>query len=218
MARAVTRSWKPMEDRGRVPASSDFGALLRRYRLAAGLSQEALAERAQLSLYGISALERGYRRTPQRETVALLSDALALNDKQRAEFEAAAARRRLPRTTAEASLTIGPWSSAGSSSLPLALTRFVGREAELEEITALVHDHRLVTITGAGGIGKTQTALHVAREWPATGKAGLRLWDSRRSASHHRSQRPLLAQSACKSFRIARSSRRSPRFSKPSQC
>ena len=47
------------------------------------------------------------------------------------------------------------------SNLPLALTSFVGRETELGEIARLVHDHRLVTLTGAGGIGKTQTALQV---------------------------------------------------------
>jgi len=70
--------------------SSTFGTLLRRHRLLAGLSQEALAERARLSTNGIGALERGYRRTPQRETLALLTGALALNEEQRRVFEAAA--------------------------------------------------------------------------------------------------------------------------------
>lgn len=67
-----------MVDEVRAPRSS-FGALLRRHRVAAGLSQEALAERARMSSDGISALERGHRRTPQRETLALLAGALALN-------------------------------------------------------------------------------------------------------------------------------------------
>jgi transcriptional regulator with XRE-family HTH domain len=79
-----------VEDEGRVSGSSDFGALLRRYRRAAGLSQEALAERARMSTNGIGALERGYRRSPQRETLALLAGALALDGEQRREFEAAA--------------------------------------------------------------------------------------------------------------------------------
>jgi transcriptional regulator with XRE-family HTH domain len=48
--------------RGEEPTGSpDFGKLLRSYRLAAGLSQEALAERVRMSTHGISALERGYR-------------------------------------------------------------------------------------------------------------------------------------------------------------
>ena len=88
LADGATKLPSPMEDRGRVPDSPDFGALLRHYRLAAGLSQEALAERARMSTQGISALERGYRRTPQRETLALLVGALVLNDEQRGKFEA----------------------------------------------------------------------------------------------------------------------------------
>lgn len=149
-----------MEDERRRADSSDFATLLRRYRLAAGLSQFALAERAQISPRGVSALESGYRRTPQRETLALLSGALALDDEQRRAFEAAArSATSRPRDT---SVTLGPWPSTGSSSLPMALTRFIGRETELREIAALLREHRLVTVTGAGGVGKTQTALHVA--------------------------------------------------------
>ena len=41
-----------------------FGQLLKRYRTAAGLTQEALAERAGLSARGISDMERGLRRAP----------------------------------------------------------------------------------------------------------------------------------------------------------
>ncbi|MFZ1019206.1 MAG: helix-turn-helix transcriptional regulator, partial [Candidatus Cybelea sp.] len=61
-----------MEDEARAPGALEFGVLLRHHRLAAGLSQEALAERARMSADGISALERGHRRTPQRETLTLL--------------------------------------------------------------------------------------------------------------------------------------------------
>ncbi|MGC2651425.1 MAG: helix-turn-helix domain-containing protein, partial [Candidatus Cybelea sp.] len=148
-----------VEDEARAASSSEFGTLLRRHRLAAGLSQEALAERARMSTNGIGALERGYRRTPQRDTLALLCGALALNDEQRSEFEAATrsgSRRRIGSAPRE-----GPWLDTVVSNLPLSLTSFVGRETELDDIARLVHDHRLVTLTGAGGIGKTQTALQV---------------------------------------------------------
>ncbi len=147
---------------GEEEGSSDFGSILRRYRLARGLSQGALAERAGLSLYGISALERGYRRTPQRGTLVLLAGALALNEEQRQVFENAAARPSPPRHRGSASVTVGPWPSARTATLPLALTSFVGREPELDQILALLGKHRLVTITGAGGVGKTQTALQAA--------------------------------------------------------
>jgi predicted ATPase/transcriptional regulator with XRE-family HTH domain len=149
-----------VEYEGRAAGSSDFGGLLRRYRLAAGLSQEALAERAQMSTNGIGALERGYRRRPQRETLALLASALSLNDEQRGEFEATAARSVLPGRGAL--VTVGPWGDGATVNLPLALTSFVGRESELDEIAALVRAHRMVTLTGTGGVGKTQMALHFA--------------------------------------------------------
>jgi membrane protein implicated in regulation of membrane protease activity/DNA-binding XRE family transcriptional regulator len=71
---------------------SSFGDLLRRHRLAAGLTQEALAERARLSVRAISDLERGLHRNPQRDTAHLLAEALQLSPQDRAAFEAAARR------------------------------------------------------------------------------------------------------------------------------
>ena len=71
-----------------------FGELLRRHRLEAGLTQEALAERAGLSLRAISDLERGLRRAPYRETVRMLSEALGLDLGARERLESAARRPR----------------------------------------------------------------------------------------------------------------------------
>ncbi len=48
--------------------------------------------------------------------------------------------------------------------LPVELTSFVGRERELGEVRALLRDARLLTLTGAGGSGKTRLALRAARE------------------------------------------------------
>ena len=50
------------------------------------------------------------------------------------------------------------------TNLPVQLTTFVGRDDELEHITGLVVEHRLVTITGVGGVGKTRVALQVSAE------------------------------------------------------
>ena len=52
-----------------------FGDLLRRHRIAAGWSQEELAERAAVSARAISNYENGTTLRPQRETVRLLSEA-----------------------------------------------------------------------------------------------------------------------------------------------
>jgi len=146
-----TKAAVAVQDEERIAGSSTFGPLLRRYRLAAGLSQEALAERARVSTNGIGALERGDRRTPQRETLTLLAQALALNAEQRRGFEAAA-RSGFPSARV----------AARASNLPHALTSFVGRERELAEIVQLVRERRLVTLTGTGGIGKTRTGMQAA--------------------------------------------------------
>jgi transcriptional regulator with XRE-family HTH domain len=57
-----------------------FGILLRRFRLAAGLTQAELAEHSGLSLRGVSDLERGARRAPHPHTVRQLAAALHLTD------------------------------------------------------------------------------------------------------------------------------------------
>ena len=50
------------------------------------------------------------------------------------------------------------------TNLPLALTSFVGRERETADITRLLSTTRLLTLTGAGGSGKTRLALQVATD------------------------------------------------------
>jgi predicted ATPase/DNA-binding XRE family transcriptional regulator len=133
-----------------------FGELLRQFRTAGGFSQEFLAERARLSREAVSALERGARRAPYRVTVTLLADALGLSAEQRSELELAAARGR----ARSASGTATPGQPLHN--LPQQLTSFIGRDRELSDVASLLAGHRLVTVTGAGGIGKTRLALEVA--------------------------------------------------------
>ncbi|HEX2165183.1 MAG TPA: LuxR family transcriptional regulator, partial [Thermoanaerobaculia bacterium] len=54
--------------------------------------------------------------------------------------------------------------SAAGAALPADLTRLVGREREVAEVRRLLAEERLVTLTGAGGIGKTRLALAVAAD------------------------------------------------------
>ena len=137
----------------RTPPAT-FAHLLQRYRRAAGLTQEELAERAHLSVGGISNLERGVRRLAQRDTVALLAEALALPAAERAALEAAARGRG-------ESASADPTARTVPTNLPLALTSFVGRERELATVRRLLGETRLLTLTGAGGCGKTRLALEV---------------------------------------------------------
>ena len=67
-------------------ATARFGQLLRRHRLAAGLSQAELAERAGLSTDGVGALESGRRASPRPYTVRALADALALAEDDRLQL------------------------------------------------------------------------------------------------------------------------------------
>src|SRR4051812_2540109 len=81
------------------PGAATFGRLLREHRLAAELTQEALAERSRVSIRTIQELEAGSVR-PRRATVTSLADALVLSDPAREELERAATptpRRRTSR-------------------------------------------------------------------------------------------------------------------------
>ena len=134
-----------------------FGELLRDYRRRAGFSQEALAERAGLSARAIAALEQGLRRAPYRYTVDALAEALDLADFARREFEETAAHAR------QRSRDTGTNQPTVSGNIPARLTSFVGRDTEMAELKALLGDHRLVTVTGSGGVGKTRIATEMAR-------------------------------------------------------
>jgi len=55
-----------------------------------------------------------------------------------------------------------PRPTYGSSNLPAPASDIVGRESHLSDVTALVAANRLVTLVGAGGIGKTRLAIELA--------------------------------------------------------
>ena len=137
-----------------------FGALLRRYRLRAGLTHEALAERAEVSAAAIAALERGRRHHPYPHTVSRLAEALDLSSEERTAFGALASARG-----AHAILPPpGIPRKAPAYNLPAPRTRLIGRERDVATLVELVpvHPGRLVTLTGVGGSGKTRLALRVA--------------------------------------------------------
>jgi len=66
--------------------------------------------------------------------------------------------------TGEIRAAAGPPSSLPASNLPESVSDLIGRDASLREVVDLVTTHRLVTLTGAGGIGKTRLGLEAGRQ------------------------------------------------------
>jgi predicted ATPase/DNA-binding XRE family transcriptional regulator len=133
---------------------ASFGHMLRRYREAAGLTQEELAERAELSVRGLRYLEQDLRR-PYRDTVQRLVDALALSAEEHSKLIAVARPRRAPSQAGDERV---------SGSLPAQPGPLIGREREVSAVTDLLHrEHvRVLTLTGPGGVGKTRLGVEVA--------------------------------------------------------
>ena len=57
-----------------------------------------------------------------------------------------------------------PSQAAQLTNLPIPISSFVGRNREMAKIKAVLSKARLVTLTGAGGSGKTRLAIHVATD------------------------------------------------------
>jgi tetratricopeptide (TPR) repeat protein/transcriptional regulator with XRE-family HTH domain len=159
-------------------AGDGFGALLRRHRLASGLTQEELAERAALSVRAIAAMEAGRTARPRAHSVRLLADALSLRGLDR-ELLA-----RLGRPgPASADVTSGGAMNGLSAAdrtqppdvtprqLPAAVPHFAGRADELTAMTGLLETTTkaggtiiVSAIAGTAGVGKTALAVHWAHQ------------------------------------------------------
>ncbi len=133
-----------------------FGTLLKRHRRAAGLTQEELAERAELSVEAISALERGVSRAPHRDTVGLLAEALGISPTDRPLFEAAARRREHVIGPVSAP---GAFSRTGPDGAPI-----VGRAHELELLDRHLAGKGppVLLFAGEPGIGKSRLLREAA--------------------------------------------------------
>src|SRR5262245_33287779 len=142
-----------------------FGPWLRRRRRELDLTQNQLAQHVGCAADTVRKLEAGMRR-PSRAMAERLALCLAIPAEQRDAFCTAARAGRAPHDrgpipTYTALTTAVP---LRTSRLPSPMTSFIGREWEVGTISTRLRtpNVRLLTLTGAGGIGKTRLALQIA--------------------------------------------------------
>ncbi len=146
-----------------------FGEWIKQRRTHLRFTQRAIAEQVFCSTAMIKKIEADERQ-PSPELAELLAQALQVPPAYRPIF-LACARGERPVDTLPLSLdTVTPGAAYTVSlpvktTLPNPATPFVGRTAELAAITSLLanDDCRLLTLVGAGGIGKTRLAIEAAR-------------------------------------------------------
>jgi len=141
---------------------TSLGDLLKYLRRREGLTQRELAIQVGYSDTQISRIEQNQR----------VPDDAMLN----AQFIPALHLEREPRWTVrllelarQTRTSVLPEDEAAEktevqTNLPSLLTTFIGREKELSEIIQLIGEHRLVTLTGPGGIGKTRLSIKVGSQ------------------------------------------------------
>jgi tetratricopeptide (TPR) repeat protein/transcriptional regulator with XRE-family HTH domain len=156
--------------------SGVFGELLRRCRMAAGLTQEELAWRSGLSVRAVADMERGRTTRPYRRSVALLTNALELTgeDRELMAKAAGAAKAKASSPAGRPALVSLPAMAPPPSvphQLPASVRYFTGRAAELRDLAGLLEPVRaagetavISAITGTAGVGKTALAMHWARQ------------------------------------------------------
>ena len=139
-----------------------FGEWLKRRRQAMGLTQEQLASQINCSTSALRKFESEERR-PSAEIVEQLADIFNIPQEERKSFLRFARGdwQAIPGGDTEEA----PWRVTRvkpRSNLPASTTSFIGREKERSEIAKLITKNRLVTLSGAGGIGKTRLSIQVA--------------------------------------------------------
>lgn len=160
-----------------MAGTESFGAALRRLRVAAGLTQERLAERAGVSAAGIAALEAGRRTAPRLHTVGLLCDALGVDAAQRStliELATPGAASPRPASSAAPTLTAAePVEPERASGAVLSRSRsFVGRGEELRVLhEAWRQRTRVALLLGEAGVGKSTLANEFTDEIAGRGVA-----------------------------------------------
>lgn len=135
-----------------------FGDLLKYLRRRAGLTQRELSIAVGYSESLISRLEQNQRAPDEATLAARFVPALQIEHEP--EWVARLFELAAPRAEGESERQGDE--TPPPNNLPIQLTSFIGREKETEHIGQLLSGHRLVTLIGPGGTGKTRLSLQVA--------------------------------------------------------
>jgi predicted ATPase/DNA-binding XRE family transcriptional regulator len=136
-----------------------FGKWLRQRRRLLDLTQQAFADLVGCARSTVRRIEANDLK-PSKELALILLDKLNIPESERTEWVRFA---RGLATTPQKSIPAFIH-SRHSTNMPAALTSFIGRENEQNEIINLIAKNRLVTLAGAGGIGKSRLAQQVGEE------------------------------------------------------
>jgi predicted ATPase/DNA-binding XRE family transcriptional regulator len=138
-----------------------FAEWLKRRRKALDLTQAELAEQVGCAVVTIRKIENGDSR-PSKQIAGRLGEALALDASDLPGFVTFA--RGVTGVEADSEPALTSHTSYPSDNWPRPLTPFIGRRAELAQIAARLADPecRMLTLVGAGGVGKTRLAIEAA--------------------------------------------------------
>ena len=141
------------------PTPPSFGETFKYRRRLLDLTQAELAKRAGCARVTIHKIESGDLR-PSKQLAELLAQALQIPTAEQAAFmELARGAQLAEERRAPATLNARPLTN-----LPAPVTSFIGRSEETAEVKRILAGTRLLTLTGAGGAGKTRLCLAVAGE------------------------------------------------------
>lgn len=134
-----------------------FGVWLRKQRRALDLSRQAFADQVGCAEVTLRRIE-GDMLKPSKELANILLEKLGISEIERPQWISFA------RGLSGFPLSSIPFSNKPITNLPAPITTFIGREKEQSDVIRLNTKHRLVTLTGPGGVGKTRLAINVGEQ------------------------------------------------------
>jgi predicted ATPase/DNA-binding XRE family transcriptional regulator len=134
-----------------------FGIWLRKHRRALDLSRQAFAAQVGCAEVTLRRIEAGTLK-PSKELANIVLERLGIPETERTGWISFA--RGLSSFPSQSL----PTSNKPKLNLPAPITTFIGREKEQANVVGLLGKHRLVTLTGSGGVGKSRLSIKVGEQ------------------------------------------------------